>query len=1031
MRHIIFLLSMIAFFFVPSSLAKEKGAIIANINFGDSKLPPNLQKSLLHALDSFLGKEASEKNLLDVESFLRSNFIIVKGNCTFRSINIFEKELLCNLEAKLTVQNITINGLPFALLLKSLERRLPLQKGYLIENDDASINKTIQELQSRTASFLKRNGFYDARVDVEFHVNRDKTLIGFAINISEGSFAKVRNVTITGDSPLGARSMASYYKKMCVSFDKIIEAISIGSNCYNVDLERQTTKMIGEKLAQMGYLENNIRVFRRWENSVDKQDTHRRYLDLTIEVLKGPKVEINFIFKDLPRSSQNKFRKFFSSLFAVEYLTKFTASLNDQSSHDLNPIYENDLQNELSISSIRVVDEAEIQDAAGRMTDYLIKKGYAKAEVTSSIQRKSEEKISINFEITAGSVFRLKNIVISPPSYIPFINTDDLSSFLEIESITTNHYARDLINSAAKSVEAELAQKGFKDIKVDVDAIGYDNGEVSLFFNIMSDKRKLINTLNIVGARADLMAGQLGILFNCDNLKKSSLPCQNSSFRPDDLEHDRQIIEDRYQSAGFFYMEVNVEYKEVSPNYVDVVFHVHDRRKKDDATVVPVSIDSNIILSGNYHTFGGAITRLFAKNNKTNSIDPQQIKKGIARMRETGRFSLINQKILALKEKSDRAYLLLQVAEKPSTTFDAIASFSTDRLFNLGFELTEENLFWSMLRLKTSAGLGLFFGRTTYFSNRIIWPRIYGSPMSWTLTAPSFAYEDLTHFKKPARRIQTKISSQIDYRTSATIAPYLKYSLAHTFLQEYPNKEASSLSRTERLRTFDGLTKTLEAQGKVRGVLRPGVLLMALDNPQDPKKGINADIWNEISGGPFLGVPPFFVFGAEGRAFVPVKPFTLAFQLSLMRAVIEPSEAHWREIRNASSMDLLGGDRSVRGYREGALGITRSLGPERDLLGYFLNTANFEIRFPLSHEGFLKNMAGALFIDQGILAPVTGLFSLFQDWTLQELARQHGFGFSFGASLRYKLPIGPLSLDYGYSPIHHVSRVHILFGYSF
>ena len=48
---------------------------------------------------------------------------------------------------------------------------------------------------------------------------------------------------------------------------------------------------------------------------------------------------------------------------------------------------------------------------------------------------------------------------------------------------------------------------------------------------------------------------------------------------------------------------------------------------------------------------------------------------------------------------------------------------------------------------------------------------------------------------------------------------------------------------------------------------------------------------------------------------------------------------------------MLGGDRSVRGYKEGSIGMTSTTRPLGSFSGYFANIANIEFRFPLTQSG--------------------------------------------------------------------------------
>lgn len=117
-----------------------------------------------------------------------------------------------------------------------------------------------------------------------------------------------------------------------------------------------------------------------------------------------------------------------------------------------------------------------------------------------------------------------------------------------------------------------------------------------------------------------------------------------------------------------------------------------------------------------------------------------------------------------------------------------------------------------------------------------------------------------------------------------------------------------------------------------------------------------------------------------------------------------------------------GGSNSVRSFTE------RDLGPH-DSHGYpiggdFFTVFNVEYTFPLYGE-----LEGAVFVDAGNLLPnAEDGFASF-DAGIKQMR------YAVGAGLRYKLPIGPIRLDYGVNPDRHngedIGAFHFSFGFAF
>ena len=111
-----------------------------------------------------------------------------------------------------------------------------------------------------------------------------------------------------------------------------------------------------------------------------------------------------------------------------------------------------------------------------------------------------------------------------------------------------------------------------------------------------------------------------------------------------------------------------------------------------------------------------------------------------------------------------------------------------------------------------------------------------------------------------------------------------------------------------------------------------------------------------------------------------------------------------------------GGATTVRSFGE------RDLGPHDNhghpVGGEFFTVFNVEYTFPIFGE-----LQGAVFTDAGNLLPTS------EDIGLNDMR------YAIGAGLRYKLPVGPIRLDYGVNPDPHefedFGAFHFSFGFAF
>ena len=155
---------------------------------------------------------------------------------------------------------------------------------------------------------------------------------------------------------------------------------------------------------------------------------------------------------------------------------------------------------------------------------------------------------------------------------------------------------------------------------------------------------------------------------------------------------------------------------------------------------------------------------------------------------------------------------------------------------------------------------------------------------------------------------------------------------------------------------------------------------------------------------------------ARASYFIPLGKTSL--ELGARAGVVRPLQESTGDI-NAIPIDerfFNGGSTTVRSFGE------RDLGPHdhrgHPLGGEFYTVFNAEYTFPLYGE-----LQGAVFVDAGNLLPD---------------ADNPGFAdmrYGIGAGLRYKLPIGPIRLDYGVNPDprehEDIGAFHFSFGFAF
>jgi outer membrane protein assembly complex protein YaeT len=188
------------------------------------------------------------------------------------------------------------------------------------------------------------------------------------------------------------------------------------------------------------------------------------------------------------------------------------------------------------------------------------------------------------------------------------------------------------------------------------------------------------------------------------------------------------------------------------------------------------------------------------------------------------------------------------------------------------------------------------------------------------------------------------------------------------------------------------------------------------DSPVVPSRGFVFNQTFELAASAIGSEIEYFRTTARASYFIPIGKTLLEF--GARAGVIRPLTESTSDIE-AIPIDerfFNGGSTTVRSFGE------RELGPHDrhgfPIGGEFYTIFNVEYTFPLYGE-----LQGAVFVDAGNLLPDADNPGL------------NDMRYGIGAGLRYKLPIGPIRLDYGVNPDprehEDIGAFHFSFGFAF
>ncbi len=1060
-----------------STPADPNSALITNIEaIVNLPIDNNENNELVHYLAALLQNKADSHALALARNRLEILKIYKKISCDFKS-HSGQTTLLCQLERIPIIRKIIIQNLPVILLEKDLRKRLSIETGEPFDIDTTDSDIQMYQIQKTVTSFLERQGYFDAKVTVDYKSIINTSTLDILINIETGSFRRVNRVTLSPSITFEQAKIRGMFQNMCRYFRYTFEAIGMGGfNCYSRERERDTIQDLQILLDEKGYNTASILTQKTILDPLDsntpkkcratRQDLNKlkkngikppsRCLNMHVTVDLGPQIITEFVFDKAQTLTLSPTEIFFRNFFTVEFFSRFlNASFTGASWPADETILVNELRNALTFSTSHKIDEKEIAYSVENIKSILAKRGYTLANVKTEQDNIHDKIISIKFFIMAKNPLAVTKIFfVGDPIFSNHKILKEVSlSLLPRSAFHSGHFNNVLLAADTEKIKYFYINRGYHDVQIKTESRVETDG-VHIWYQIIPGQKYTIQELVIENSHPELLPQILPLLSNCQQAKNSPIKplkstdiCTKSPYLPQFIVDDENRILDVYRSNGYLHTKVKTKVVKNGFNAL-LVFYLNPPEENQQTYVKGILIDGNTVTrsSAMIRQLG---TPLFLPDTILNL---PKLEEGVARLRQTNLYSRINYRYL--NENKDSTYILLSVVEKPSLTIDLSLSFSTDNLFSLGGEIHESNLFGNMLQLTSEIDLGLFWGRKSNIKNTFRWPWIYGLPLNFELVVPQIIYTKNPTRDPPERHLLAQVIASLEWQLSSTLYPYMKYETRWDKWQQQYEPSQSNPNFINIFKNWDGLLFVWEESATVRSVLTPGVNYMNVDHPFNPKRGLKLNLSTDLSFSLLGAQIPFQIVNAQMAHYFTAGPFTFASQLIFRRAFIENPDSTWWVLKYQSDMDSIGGDRSVRGYQPGTIGIWGPMLNNRDgkilldkdnnpVMGYHPGNlslqGNLEIRFPIKKSFLIGDLDGAIFTDFAFIDNCKTLFScnnLNSVWEQYNTSSQ--IGWSVGLGLRYVLPIGPISLDYAISPIKHApnwigreSRIHLLFGYSF
>ncbi|HRY29782.1 MAG TPA: outer membrane protein assembly factor BamA [Elusimicrobiota bacterium] len=529
-------------------------------------------------------------------------------------------------------------------------------------------------------------------------------------------------------------------------------------------------------------------------------------------------------------------------------------------------------------------------------------------------------------------------------------------------------FKEDSLREDLDEVKKFYQNKGFLEVSLSPPARDFneDHTRVSLTLNIVEGRRYRVGQFTFEGAT----------LFDQKTLRKAITLKSGKLYRQDRMDESLQNIQNLYADKGYLRAEI-------VPNNITQAFD-DDNGQVDirfDITESSVVYVDRIYIDGNTYTKEQVIRReILLKEGDVFAAG--RVRRSVEKIYNLGFLDDVQVDVQQPRSPT-RADIVFSVMEGKPGILSAGAGFSSvDGLLGT-LQLQHINLFGRAQRLNL---LWEFGERKQNYEIGWTDPWFLGKRMSFgvsvfdTVRRRPFG-TDSTAYREGRRGF----SLQLGPRITEQLSLIHNYSYEEVRIYDIDSEHINDISPSE----------------DITSSLTNGIVLDTRDNIFDASRGMRNSASVQVAGGPLGGDMNFYKPQLSSALYVPTFwkfVFSLAGRGGYVRHFAPSKEVP------ISERFVMGGVDTVRGYDFG------EIGPED--YGRVMMVFNAEYKFPIVQERNRTILQGAFFADAG------GSWSHADQVDLRIGRQENQMRSGVGFGIRFKTPVFPIRLDWGYGLNH-------------
>jgi outer membrane protein insertion porin family len=610
------------------------------------------------------------------------------------------------------------------------------------------------------------------------------------------------------------------------------------------------------------------------------------------------------------------------------------------------------------------IDENRLKDAAGKIKDLYVKRGYPRAKVEYKVTTIVEEgKVEVKFTIDEQKIEKVRDVIVRDNK---FASNDKIRKIIKTKPawlLNAGIYKEEILSEDEKTIVDYYKANGYSDVVVGVKGVYKKNG-VYVEVDINEGPRYYVGDVKISG-NDNIDVGEL----------KKALSAKAGSVYSEQLAYDNDSrLREVCMEKGYIFCQItHAPHVNSETKKVDLAYHVVENN---------LAYVDKIRVENNYKTRDNVIRRemrIFPGER----FDGKKVRRSKERLERLGYFDEVRFGTEAAGA-SDQVDLIADVKEAKTGTLSFGGGYSSIDKFTGFMELRQHNFDYKNLKTFTGGGqdvsVAVNAGSVSdEYSFSFTNPWIFDKPISFGLDAYKRDHDpdSLTGY---------------DYKEGVTGGALRLGREFNEYFRVDGAYKYDSLRISDVADTASSQIKEEVGRTDLSSV-QFGFSADSRDSLKSPHKGAFFSNMLQLTGY-FLGADRTFLKDTSmASLYVPLmEKLTTEFRVRYGIAnTFDKSEAIPLYERF-----FIGGASTVRGYRERRLGPIDSSSSD-SVGGESMFVVNVETIYKL--EDFISPV---VFYDAGnSWANSGGLFS----------SRLYT---SVGIGLRLNTPIGPISLDYGW-----------------